>query len=350
MRSIKSIHDRKLHMCSIKKAVFKFILVVFIIIVIEGGVRLCYESWVNQTVQSKQERVNLKGTIDTLYCGNSLTYYSFNPEILDEKLETNSFNLATASQPYIGTYYLIRDAVEENPIDKVYVTIALAPLKEKSSTKYYISGFENMRTWKWKLRYLMAVQKEDVWISSLLYTTQVENYLNVEGVKANLINKLVTKSTSSNYAGRGFRRIETEFEGRENKKNGRVNLWNGKKGEAQIQEESLTYIEKIADFCNEQGIKLTFVTLPYTQTYLDGARDLDDFNEYFKEKSEEWGADYLNFMLYKDRESVFTDEKFKDDRHMNVKGSEAFCELLAEVVRSSQPEEYFYDSMEDFQN
>lgn len=337
-------------MRKIKKAVFRFFLVIFIIVALEGAVRLCYESWVNQTVQSKMERKKLEGTIDTLYCGNSLTYYSFNPEILDEALGTNSFNLATASQPYIGTYYLIRDAVEKNPIDQIYVTIALPPLKERSSTRYYVSGFENMSTWKWKLRYLMEVQKEDVWITSLLYTTQVENYLDVESVKANLLNKLIKKEPSSNYAGRGYRQIDTEFEdeGREEKENGRVNLWNGAKGEEQIQEEALTYLKKIADFCNDQGIHLTFVTLPYTQTYLDGARDLDDFNEYFQEKSEEWGADYLNFMLYKDREKVFTNEKFKDDRHMNVKGSEAFCRLFAEIKRSDHKEDYFYDSMKDF--
>ena len=328
-------------MHNIRKAVYKFFLVVFFVAALEGGARLCYENWVTQTVQSKMERGKLKGTIDTLYCGNSLTYYAYRPQVLDEALGTSSFNLATASQPYIGTYYLIRDAVEDNPVRQIYVTVALPPLKEKAGTRHYVSGFENMCNWKWKLRYLLAVQKEDVWISSLLYTTQIEDYFDLESIKSNLRNKLVTKSTSSNYAGRGYRYTEDVFQGRENEKNGRTNSWSAQNGEEQVQEEALQYLEKIADFCKEKGIHLTFVMMPYTQAYLDGAKDLEEFHTYFKEKSEMWGADFLNFIFYKDRESIFTDDKFKDDHHMNAKGSEAFCKIFAEVIQSGRPEDYF---------
>lgn len=335
-------------MRNIRKAIYKFLLVVFFVVALQSGARLCYENWVNQTVQSKMEREKLKGTIDTLYCGNSLTYYAFSPQVLDEVLGWSSFNLATASQPYIGTYYLIRDAVEDNPIEQIYVTVALPPLKEQAGTRHYVSGFENMCNWKWKLRYLWAVQKEDVWVSSLLYTTQIEDYLDLKGVKSNLRGKLVTKATPSNYAGRGYRYTEDVFEGRENEQNGRVNSWSAESEEQQVQEEALRYLEKIAVFCEERGIRLTFVTMPYTQAYLDGAKDLDAFHEYIAGKAEEWGADFWNFMLYKDREHIFTDDKFKDDHHMNAKGSEAFCSIFAQVVQSEQPKDYFYERMEEF--
>ena len=53
-------------------------------------------------------------------------------------------------------------------------------------------------------------------------------------------------------------------------------------------------------------------------------------------------------MLYKERQTVFTNDLFEDYKHMNVEGSEVFSELLAEVLQSSDPQEYFYDSMEEF--
>ena len=59
-------------------------------------------------------------------------------------------------------------------------------------------------------------------------------------------------------------------------------------------------------------------------------------------------ANYYNFMLYKERQTVFTNDLFEDYKHMNVEGSEVFSELLAEVLQSSDPQEYFYDSMEEF--
>ncbi len=103
----------------------------------------------------------------------------------------------------------------------------------------------------------------------------------------------------------------------------------------------MLYLGKIADFCKEKGIHLTFVMMPYTQAYLDGAKDLEELHTYFREKSEMWGADFLNFIFYKDRERIFTDDKFKDDHHMNAKGSEAFCRIFAEVIQSEHPEDYF---------
>ncbi len=337
-------------MHNIRKAVYKFFLVIFFIGALSVAARLCYESWESRTLQSKNEREGLKGTIDTIYCGNSLTYYSFNPKVMDEALGTNSFNLATASQPYIGTYYLIRDAVEENPIQRVYVTVTMSPLKEEAGTRHYVSGFENMRTWKWKLRYLAAIHKEDVWLSALLYTPQVENYFDVKEIPLNLKNKLVTQEKSPKYTKRGYLYTKAKFTGREEEKNTKSNTWFAEEGEGQIQEEALYYLEKIVSFCREQGIQLTFVTMPYPQAYIDGAGDLDAFNEYMEGKAREWGVEYLNFVLYKDRENVFTDDKFRDDRHMNADGSKAFTSIFSEVVQSERPQEFFYDNMAGFED
>ena len=337
-------------MHSIRKALVEVILVLLIVAGVQKVTRFCYEDWSSPTIWSKQERKELEGTLDTLYCGTSLTYCAFNTEVLDEALGTESFNLGTASQPYMGTYYLIRETVDYNPVKRIFLTISLPPLlNDDIKTHDYVSPFENMYSWKWKLAYLSAVNDEDVWISSLLYSTQVEHYLALEEVKENLEHKIQIQKAPKSYAGRGYRLFSSVYKGRDREENLRMNTWIGELGASQVQEEGIYYLEKIAEFCKEQGIELIFVEPPYTQDFIDGGGDLDGFHQYILEKAEEWDVEYYDFVLYKDRKTVFTDDKFRDVNHMNSTGAELFSSLLAEVVQSENLQDYFYESLAQFE-
>lgn len=337
-------------MRSIRKAIVRVVLVLAGMIALQGAVRLCYEDWTSPTIWSKKERQELKGTLDTLYCGTSLTYCAFNTEVLDEAMGTNGFNLATASQPYIGTYYLIRETVDYNPIERIYLTVSLPPLRnDEVTTSHYVSAFENLCSWKWRLAYLTEVNREKVWISSMLYSTQVDHYFALEDVKKNLQKKLVTKQAPKSYAGRGHRLFSSVYKGRDRDYNLEMNTWDRNLGESQIQEEGLLYLEKIVEFCKEQEIELILVGLPYTQDFIDGAGDMEGFYQYIKGRSEEWGVDYYDFVMYKDRNEVFTNDMFRDVNHMNANGAEVFSKLLAEVMQSDNPQDYFYEEMSEFE-
>lgn len=337
-------------MRNIRKAVIRVLLVFVLLIALQGVVRLCYEDWSAITLWSKQERKELDGTLDTLYCGTSLAYYAFNPEILDAELGTSGFNLGTAAQPYVGTYYLIQEAVEKNPIKQIYLSVSLPSLlKQEIYTHNYVSAFENMNSWKWKLAYLTAVNKEEVWIASLLYSTQVDDYRDTSAVKTNIEKKLLGAEAPKGYGGRGYRVTNAVFKGRDREENLEVNTWYEDQDESRIVTESITYLEKIVEFCKENEIELTLIGLPYTQLFIDGGGDMDGFHEYMTGKAEEWGVDFYNFILYKDRVSVFTDETFKDGQHLNYTGGERLSYALAEVLQSDDPASYFYDSLEEFE-
>lgn len=338
-------------MRNIRKAIVRVCLVLVFMIVLQEAVRFCYQSWSSATIWSQKERRELEGTIDTVYCGTSLAYYAFSPKILDKALGTSSFNLATASQPYRGMYYLIRETAEKNPLKQVYIAVSLKSLmREEQDIHNYVSAFENMCSWKWKLKYLSDINQEEVWISSLLYSTQVENYIAPATVKENVTKKLFHEKHPKSYGGRGLRLTNGVFEGRENEENSEVNTWNVKDEEQDINQEAVIYLEKIADFCKEEGIKLTFIGLPYTQIYVDGAGDIDGFHQYVQEKADAWGVEFYDFVLYKDRATLFTDKVFRDQKHLNTKGGKIFSHVMAEVLLSEDPRSYFYDSVEEFKN
>ncbi len=330
-------------MRNFKKISVRVAVVVLAAFLFEWAVRLCYEPWNDYTCVSKRARAELAGTLDTLYIGTSLTYRSIDPRILDEKLGTNSFNLATSAQPLMGTYYLLREAVEENPIKTIYLGMAMPSLKQKQKDIRYVSAYENLRSWKWKLRYLLAVHQESVLTSSVLYSTRVETYTHFSAVRSNLRHKMQdAANTSSRYEMRGFRPVDETYRGelRENR-NRRVNSWIKKRGMAQTQKESVKYLEKIAKLCKDAGIQLVLFVPPTTQDYLDAAGNLADWDQFCQSFADEWGATCYNFFNYKDRARDFPDEVFQDEKHLNGKGAVVFSNLLAEIAASENPQEYF---------
>lgn len=317
-------------------------------VLLEGGVRFCYENWRSYTVVSKQERRDLKGSLDTVYLGTSLAYRGFCPAVLDEKLGTNSFNLGTAQQSLMGTYYLLRETAEQNPVEQVYLSLSIAALKNECPDDSYVSASENFCTLRWKLRYLAAVKKESVFVSSMLYSTRVKTYSNISAVKKNVSKKLSGAKSGSRYGQRGFRGSKRIYNGgKPQKRNEDKHYWDGSLGAEQIQSEALEYLKKITEFCNQEDIRIIWVLTPLTETYMTGAGDMDNYDEVVRSLAAEYGAEYYNFILYKERKTLFPNEVFADHSHLNIKGGEAFSEELAKVMTAENPEDYFYDSMKE---
>lgn len=338
-------------MRSIRKIGIRLCLIIFIVIAVESAVRYGYESWSAPTRLSRIEREQLEGELDTLYLGTSVTYRGFNPQILDEELGSSSFNLGSAGQSPVGAYYLLRETAEKNPIRRVYMTISLPEIKKDTTdlVHSYRSAFENMYSWKWRLALLMDVNREDLWTCTLFYSTRVEDYFDLSTVKKNLKKKLSKTLEAEGYGGRGYRLFqEKPYKGREVRENEAQDAWYAGQGEAQIQPEALDALDRIAKFCREEEIELTYVILPASQVYLDGAGDLDAMNQYFEKWTGERGANLYNFFLYKDRQEVFDNSMFADSVHLRNEGGAVFSHLLAEIEKSGDPQSYFLDSMEEF--
>lgn len=337
-------------MKNVKKIVVRICAVLLFVAGFEFMTRFCCESWKTYLLTSKRERSEMKGTVETLYCGTSLAARAFLPAVLDERLGTTGFNLATNSQPIRGTYYLIRETVEENPVKQINLALSISSLKETATTQTYLSAWENLRTARWKVLYLLSVRDEGLTVSSLLYSTRIDEFPDIKTAKGNVKNKLKKTKVKKYYGQRGWRASRKYYQGENaGKSNGVLNYWDGSEGAAQINEESLEYLHKIADFCRAEDIELNLVFLPVTQDYIDGAGDLDNLDNVCCALAEEMGAGYYNFMLYKERQKVFTNDKFGDTKHFNVEGGPLFSELFAEVLQSGDPQAYFYDFMEEFE-
>lgn len=334
------------------KVLSRLCIALVFVIALESVIRYCYEDWhtTAMTRLSKLERRELEGTIDTVYCGSSVAYYALNAPYLDEKLGTSSFNLATSSQPVFSSYCLIRETGEHNPIKRVYQVITVPSLKKTRINRNYIGAYKNLNTWKWRLRYLAEMRSEPLILATMFSSTNVKSYLSFDSIKENIRHKKDPYLDVKRYAGRGSRTgYSAEFSGVvERVPNREKKTWYKEQGISQIDESAMKYMKKIAAFCEKNDIEYTLLVLPQPEANLEIIGDVDAYSECLEELAGELGAKLYNFLLYKDREKVFTNDKFRDIEHMNERGQKLFCDIFVEVVNSDHPEDYFYDSIEDF--
>lgn len=334
------------------KVLSRVCVVLAFVFVLEAVVQFCYEDWgtISKITLSRRDREELNGTLDTLFCGPSVAFNAIDPAILDGKLGTSSFNLAASSQPVFGSYYLIRDAALNNEIRRVYQVLTIPVLKKGRGQRNYLSPYKQMCTLRGRLTYLAALKDESDLTSLLAYSTRVKTYTDWNAVKNNIRQKTEKNPDTGNYRGRGFRAGGDQTYDGENAKerNSDSAYWDGGLGLAQADEEEVLYLRKSAEFCKKNGIEYTILLLPQPQANLDGAGDLDNLNECLRDLADELGVGFLNFQLYRNRMTEFANDKFRDEEHMNSAGGEAFSNLLAEVLSSEHPEEYFYGSTEEF--
>ncbi|MBQ9579851.1 MAG: hypothetical protein IJR23_01590, partial [Lachnospiraceae bacterium] len=61
--------------------------------------------------------------IDTVYLGASVAFYALDPDFIDPRLGTNSFNLATMHQNMDGSLHLLKEAYKAHGIKEAYVDV-----------------------------------------------------------------------------------------------------------------------------------------------------------------------------------------------------------------------------------
>ena len=70
-----------------------------------------------------QDLYAASGRINTLFLGASHCMDSIDPLCVDEQLGVHSFNLGSSGQMPNASYYLLREAAQENPLRTVYLEV-----------------------------------------------------------------------------------------------------------------------------------------------------------------------------------------------------------------------------------
>lgn len=308
-----------------------------------------------------------KENIDRLYLGSSHVFCDIDPAILDEINGENNFNLASNTQQLNTSYYLLREAYKKNHIERVYLDLYYlctnagpGNFHDYQSLPPSWTVLNQMRPSANKLSYMLDLSSPKYYYMTFLpfmrYREQLFNldYVAeiVEGKQSDEWKNYAYSYTGPNgediikRGGKGFRIYYGELE---------YGGFCAKGEEAAITEdpitqESLEYLQKIVEFCEERDIQLIWIGCPISDFQLVRNGGYDNYIRQVSELAKQHQVSYYDFNLCK-REylDVSQEQYWFDMGHMNAYGAEAFSQflgnfLLAQEAGGNEYRDCFYSS------
>lgn len=318
----------------------------------EQAYEFCYRPYNEMSIYAKNDLEEQKGKLDMLFCGTSIVHNSFQPQVFDEELGVNSFNIASSMQPLSGTYHFLLETLDTNPVETVFLGITPAMLLKDSENIDTETGvFDRMTTLKGKINYLIDSCDEQNYTSLLFYSTRnkAKNFsvFDVDNIIENVSYKLSDNYKQNippencNYVYKGYIAMDKVFSGTLSSREARrAQKEEEKWAKEKIYKKNRKYLDKIIKLCKDREVDLNLVIVPVPNIYLEameGGAEL--MHNYIGEIAEKEKLDFYDFNYYKYNKEEFTDECFRDYYHMNATGAERFSAKLAEIYLADENDE-----------
>lgn len=308
------------------------------------------DSYTRLTMHEMYEQEN----IDVLLLGSSHSYRSLDPAILDEAWGMNTFNGGTSSQQPVAGYYLLKEIGKENNLSRVYMEVYYDLMSgnetwQSPTAAYIISDY--MKPSFNRLMFLWDTGGKDYLMHGLvLGRRNWEMLFDFSYWKENLQKKstadyrnyVYVSADNEEYAGKGF------VYNREMIESGSfaaTEAFSPVNHEA-VSEENQKYLNKIIDYCRDNGIEVIFYSAPVPDFRLAGCENYDSYVEQMRSFLEKKGVPYYDFNLCRSDYLKMEDSCFKDDNHLNGEGAEIFTRTFARFFSEAEEEGVFWDSYE----
>lgn len=275
--------------------------------------------------------------ITTLFLGTSHCYRAYDPYLYEELTGECAYNLGSSSQNLDGSYYLLKEALKYQDIEKVYLDLyhvffffnpdnrelvesniisdymkpslnKLEYIVKRSSSEHYTNSVFAFRR-DWQLLGDFAYLRENV------AKKRQESYRNYEPVVFE----------DERYIGKGFvasEKIMDASEYGETPKTRPVDL----SGDDSF---ARAYLEKIVRLCEKEGIELIFVTAPSYEEYVASMDSYETVHEYLASFAKQYGVEYFDFNM--DESLTLGIENYMDEDHLNGAGAKKVTKALAEL-------------------
>ena len=279
--------------------------------------------------------------IDTLFLGSSHCFRAYDPQLFTELTGKTAFNLGSSSQNYDTSYYLLREAARYQELKTVYLDMHYKFLFIDKEDRDLVQANIISDYMRWslnKLQFLLTTSEaaeytnrflpfrrnwqqlgDIAYIKEVLEKKQADSYRNYEPVAVE----------QEFYAGRGFVWSDAVLDAEE------ITWWDNFTDVSQDMDSDVTYtleyIEKIVDFCREEGIRLVFVTAPSFDRYLQEIGPYDEAHQYIQKMADSFGIPYLDFNLCRKEYLDLGEDSYIDVDHLNGQGALQLTTLLAEL-------------------
>ena len=271
-----------------------------------------------------------ENSLDMVFVGSSHSYCTFDPEIIDTGLGTNSFQMGTPLQHPDTTFYELKEIYKTQHPKYVVMELYWDVLDDKFDLKQANSFFEVLKSEDIKQDYIKNVfPLSDKIKYSLLPIRYQQDYFAYEGneIEKNIEAKYgVSKKQAEKQIGEEYYRskgyvysnqlmVSTEYDTTNQFRNFDGNNF-------EINKTQKKYIEKIISLCNDENSQLIFVTAPIANISMDYIKNYDKVHNKLAALAAENGIPYIDYNIENEKRGMLTNENFRDDAHMNHSGVE----------------------------
>ncbi len=307
-----------------------------------------------------QELYAQAGQIDTLFLGSSHCYRSVDPKTVDDALGTHSFNAGSSQQLPDGSYYMLREAAEQNPLKTVYLEMFYTGYNQSASSDVPLACYlltDHMR-WDspWRYRYLWEMGGlaafADLVLPARHGTASLQNLPSLwrakltGGYDLDDYASVTYPEEGEAYRGNGF--VYTEGTARD----GFATLLDVDP-ERPLSDFGWANLARITEFCRQEGIRLVLFTAPLPSAYVANTENYQAYVDAVRAYAAENGLQYWDFSLYRSQGDMkhMGAGEYSDAHHLNGAGAEIFtaelCEVIARDAAGEDVSALFCDTVEE---
>lgn len=271
-----------------------------------------------------------KNSIDMVFLGSSHSYCTFDPLIIDKGLGTNGYQMGMPLQHLDSTYYTLREILNYQKPKDVVLEVYWDMLDDDFEITQAGYLFQVMKNKELEKEYIKEVfplsEKVKYNVNIFRYQADYFAYRNTK-LKKRIENNYgvftpakakqegIEKYRSKGYTYCNYNMLADEFDKTNQFKNIDGKEW--KASQSQLQ-----YLNNIIKLCNDNGIRLTFVTAPVANISLDYIKNYKYIHNFVQDIADKNNIKYLDYNIVNKDKTLFNIENFRDDAHLNHSGVE----------------------------
>ncbi len=284
-----------------------------------------------------------KNSLDMVFLGSSHSYCTFDPEIFDNKLNTNSFQLGMPLQHPDSTYYTLKEVLNYQKPKIVVMEVYWDLLKNDFELNQVKTLFQVLNNETLKDEYI----KEDFPLSEKIkynvnvlkyqadyfaykgneYNNKIKNKFNVKDKETK--KQIGTEEyRSKGYVYSDYKMLQDEY----NKTNQFKNL-DGKNFE--FSENQKYFLQKIINLCKKNNIELIFVTAPIANVSMDYIKNYNLIHDKVANFAKKHNIFYIDYNIINKQENLLTNDNFRDDAHLNHSGVEIISNHFINILKEN---------------
>ena len=267
-----------------------------------------------------------ENTLDTVVLGASVALTSIAPTELYTNYGISAYNLGTQRQPVFASYYWLQETYRLHSKTLKNVVFDVSAVREDATKPFYHMAFDSMKLSDVKLRAVWDYTDGDItetlnfMIPLLSYHNRWSSLNSSDFEKFTLDPDLGTRG----YFYLGY--IYADRAGYDNVPD-KLPILDTEAKPGKLDENSVEYLRKMADFCKEKRLNLLFVRTT-TNNWDSG------FHNAIQPLADELGIEFLDFNfdpLYDSYGYVHAYDT-KDGNHLNYYGATKFTKWLGQYL------------------